>query len=188
MVNRACSQAAEYHLLPHLLVHGALCRVSHLLVEWHLNAEPSPRRLDALALRLGLRMLLERGCPVPPRIIEHEEPESTNLHVGVAGLAELSRAHETNGSDPSSTFYGSRWEQTHAAVRNVSAQSRRAHARLDPYPVSSYRYHEALGHGLQRTQQLAAEHSARGIYAYQQAVVLDWRRLTGSLWSWLGLG
>ena len=25
-VNRACSQAAEYHLLPHLLVHGALCR------------------------------------------------------------------------------------------------------------------------------------------------------------------
>ena len=58
----------EYNLLPHLLTSGVLCRVSHLLVEWHLARVEKERRLAAISLRHALRLLLERGCTVAPHV------------------------------------------------------------------------------------------------------------------------
>ena len=55
-------EGAEYDLLPHLIVSGALCRATHLLVEWHLNKLPYSRRLRFLGLRLSFDELLTKGC------------------------------------------------------------------------------------------------------------------------------
>jgi hypothetical protein len=55
-------EGGEYELLPRLLVRGALCVVSVLRVEWHLNFRLPPKRLSGEALRLGLQSMLSTGC------------------------------------------------------------------------------------------------------------------------------
>ena len=96
-------EVAEYDLLPHLLLSGALCIPTHLLVEWHLNALPPPRRLAGLALRLGFDELLKTGCATSdhgsgPRVTVHDDFDVNNEFAEVPGLAELHRRH--NGTWP----------------------------------------------------------------------------------------
>ena len=64
-------EGAEYSLLPHLLVSGALCLVDYLHVEWHAIALPEDDLLTGLALRQNLASLLA-ACPTPPRRLSHE--------------------------------------------------------------------------------------------------------------------
>ena len=90
-------EASEYALLPKLLVSGALCGVSHILVEWHLNALPAERRLTGLALRLAFDSLLSHGCtnrPTPVPVVQHDEDKLNNFGERVPGLAELLQRHE----------------------------------------------------------------------------------------------
>jgi FkbM family methyltransferase len=89
-------ESAEYYVLPHLLTHGALCLVDHLLVEWHLNAMPSSRRLAGVGLRLTLEDTLMHGCPrnLRPRVVEHDVPYETNGGITVPGLAKEATSHE----------------------------------------------------------------------------------------------
>ena len=86
-------EAFEYSLLPWLLLSGALCDVTHFLVEWHLNLRPLGQRLKALALRLSLHSLLEDGCAVPPRALYHEEYPPTNFAVPIPGLHDVLAEH-----------------------------------------------------------------------------------------------
>ncbi len=91
--------------MPHLIVSGALCRATHLLVEWHLNKLPYSRRLRFLGLRLAFDELLTKGCQSSwaarrqanasfPRVIAHDEYASNNFHAKVPGLEELLFAHK----------------------------------------------------------------------------------------------
>lgn len=87
-------EGAEFALLPHLLTTGALCALTHLRVEFHLNSLPPRERLDGVALRLGLRHLLRRGCPPAAGIVvEAEEWRPINFGEPVPGLAEEAARH-----------------------------------------------------------------------------------------------
>jgi hypothetical protein len=58
-------EGAEFEVVPHLLVSGALCRVSHLHIEWHATTLLS-RGDEAVAMALGQRLALQHlvrsGC------------------------------------------------------------------------------------------------------------------------------
>ena len=82
-------EAAEYDLLPRLLITGALCRCTFLLVEWHLNALPPERKLQGVLLRNTVDELLTRGCFRPPRLIIHDEDFLNNFGEPIPGLGEL---------------------------------------------------------------------------------------------------
>ena len=88
----------QYDLLPHLLLSGALCIPTHLLIEWHLNALPPARRLAGLALRLGFDELLKTGCAnsahgTGPRVTVQDDFDVNNAYAVVPGLAEIQRNH-----------------------------------------------------------------------------------------------
>ena len=83
------TESAEYDLLPHLLTSGALCDVTFLLIEWHLNAMSPGRRLQGVLLRNALDGLLARGCAAPPRLIIHDEDFLNNFGEAVPGLGGL---------------------------------------------------------------------------------------------------
>ena len=72
-------EAAEYDVLPRLLVTGALCRVDFLLLEWHLNALKPGRRFAGFALRHTIDSLLRAGCSAPPQRVFHDEYFTTNF-------------------------------------------------------------------------------------------------------------
>ena len=86
-------EGAEYDLLPHLLMTGALCRVTHLYMEWHLNIVSPERRLAALALRTALEHMLKSGCAQPPVWVEHDESRSAGLKIGGAPRGGLPPLH-----------------------------------------------------------------------------------------------
>jgi len=88
-------EGAEFTLLPWLLGHGALCRVSHLLVEWHLNKLPMAERLAGVGLRAAFPALLEDGCGAGrgPRAVMHDELAWNNDGVPVPGLRALLGKH-----------------------------------------------------------------------------------------------
>lgn len=79
--------------MPRLLTSGALCRCTHLLIEWHLNALPPSRRLGALAIRHALEPNLRAGCDEPPAFVEHDEYSRNNFFEKVDGLWELALKH-----------------------------------------------------------------------------------------------
>ena len=122
-------EVAEFDLLPHLLLSGALCVPTHLLVEWHLNALPPPRRLAGLALRHGLDELLKRGCATTsdgggPRVIAHDDYLWNNLYAEVPGLAEIQRQH--NGTWPAGCANGKRktcWLQWRKLTEHADAKA-----------------------------------------------------------------
>ena len=64
-------EGGEFRLLPWLLLHGAICHLRYLHLEWHLNRLAVEERLSGLALRLTLHSLLEEGCDVAPAAIFH---------------------------------------------------------------------------------------------------------------------
>ena len=58
-------EGAEFAILPSLLLSHALCRLTHLHVEWHIPSLAHVSPADAaggIGLRVGLETLLERGC------------------------------------------------------------------------------------------------------------------------------
>ena len=55
-------EGGEAALLPKLLVSGALCFVSYLRVEWHLNVLPEEQRLSIVSLKHALRSMLTHAC------------------------------------------------------------------------------------------------------------------------------
>jgi len=89
-------EAAEYDLLPRLLITGALCRCTFLLVEWHLNALPPERRMQGVLLRNALDKLLARGCFRPPQLIIHDEDFLNNFGEPIPGLSELAARYQVN--------------------------------------------------------------------------------------------
>ena len=86
-------EGLEYSLLPWLLLEGAICRLSHLRIEWHLVAQPIRNRLEGLALRHSIGGLLRHGCTSPPLMIEHEEFAANNFAFPVPGIQELATWH-----------------------------------------------------------------------------------------------
>jgi FkbM family methyltransferase len=86
-------ESLEFSLLPWLLVQGALCDVTHLLIEWHLNLLPLGQRLSGLGLRLGFGALLQEGCATPPRAVYHDEYVPNNFGVPVPGLQDVATEH-----------------------------------------------------------------------------------------------
>ena len=89
-------EAAEYDLLPRLLITGALCRCTFLIVEWHLNALPPARKLEGVLLRNAFDGLLARGCFRPPRLIIHDEDFLNNFGEPIPGLGELAARYQVN--------------------------------------------------------------------------------------------
>lgn len=90
-------EGAEYTVLPRLLTAGVLCRVSHLIVEWHLAQASEAERLACLSLKLSLSLMLERGCASPPQVL-HEEFRAMNAEVQVPGLLEEAMVHAPPGN------------------------------------------------------------------------------------------
>ena len=121
-------EGAEYEVLPHLLLTGALCLVRYLVVEWHLNALPEPQRRAGLGLRLSLPMLLRAGCRHAPPVLYEDDALDThtnrsaaartinNHDVVIPGLAELVRKFAPDAS-AGSVFNRRRWEELHKELR-----------------------------------------------------------------------
>jgi len=89
-------EAAEYDLLPRLLITGVLCRCNFLIIEWHLNALPPERKLEGVLLRNAFDRLLARGCFRPPRLIIHDEDFLNNFGESIPGLGELAARYQVN--------------------------------------------------------------------------------------------
>lgn len=89
-------EGSEYLVLPRLLGTGALCRVSHLIVEWHLERLTMEKRLAGLALKLSLRSQLASGCRTPPKVL-FEEFRPLNYGVMVPGLLDEAVLHTDPG-------------------------------------------------------------------------------------------
>ena len=87
----------EYELLPWLLMQDALCRLSYINIEWHLNRHSIEKRLAGLGLRLALNSLLARGCKSPPKLVHNEEYEPNNQAIPVPGLQDISIRHSRWG-------------------------------------------------------------------------------------------
>ena len=91
-------EGAETQLLQGLLVTGALCTVSVLRVEWHLNYLPKEKRLASVSLRHSLRSTLRNGCEAGALVVEDEEFRPLNFGSPVPGLLEESLRHMGNGT------------------------------------------------------------------------------------------
>ena len=105
-------EGGEADLLSYLLVKEALCTLSHLRVEWHLNAMPEEQRLGIVALRLGLRDLITRGCHISGRtesqvVVEDEEYRPLNFGKVVPGLVEEAVRHMQTRSVAGESMHGS---------------------------------------------------------------------------------
>ena len=103
-------EGAEVALLSHLLTSGALCHLSHLLVEWHLNYLPPETRLSALSFRHALNATLHAGCARPPTLV-HDEFPPNNAGEVVPGLLHVARLHNliVNGTRAPYAEYRRKW-------------------------------------------------------------------------------
>lgn len=80
-------EGAEYAIVPRLIATGAICRVRHLLIEWHLNALPPHERLAGLGLRFSFEHLVRAGCAGQDDWrVEHDEHNKNNFGEAVHGL------------------------------------------------------------------------------------------------------
>lgn len=122
-------EGGEYAVLPRLVTSGALCRLTHLLIEWHLNALPPPQRLGAVAMRHSLDATLRSGCAAPP-FVQHHEYEPNNFFLAVPGLDAEARRHTLSfvqaggwgaGAEAGVAKGIRKWEQTHAVASGQSA-------------------------------------------------------------------
>lgn len=97
-------EGAEYNLLPHLLVRGALCQLDYLVIDWHLNSLPEARRFAGLGLRHSLGATAREACRGRALEIEHEEFRPINFGKPVPGLLNETVRHvhegETRGELP----------------------------------------------------------------------------------------
>ena len=80
-------EGAEFAIVPRLIATGAICRVRHLLIEWHLNALPPHERLAGLGLRFSFEHLVRAGCAGQDDwLVEHDEHHKNNFGEVVDGL------------------------------------------------------------------------------------------------------
>ena len=119
-------EGAEYSVLPRLLLTRALCTVSHLHVEWHLNSTPPSERLAALGLRHTLGHVLSRGCRMPPHAVAHEEGASTN-NEPIPGLREEVEKRRNGSSTlafhPVHKYKQQAWSAAHERVHNSTTDT-----------------------------------------------------------------
>ena len=108
-------EGAEYSLLPHSLITGAICHLSVLRVEWHLTSLPSAERLGGLGLRLGLRQTILSGCAgkgawvgssVSNLVTEDEDYVPMNSGVPIPGLLAEAALHEPVGRTQGEVEHG----------------------------------------------------------------------------------
>ena len=88
-------EGEEFNLIPWLLTRGILCRLSYLVIEWHLNRVPPPKRLAALGVRLSFNSLLQIGCDHPPIAVHHDDFQANNLAVPVPGIQRVAMEHSS---------------------------------------------------------------------------------------------
>ena len=102
-------EGIEYTLLPFLLTSGALCRFSHVRIEWHLVAQAIPERFESLALRHSIGRLLRLGCAVAPQLLEHEEFPANNFAFPVPGIQEVAALHTIWAGSKAGGIHTSTW-------------------------------------------------------------------------------
>ena len=111
----------EFTLLPWMLLNGALCGVSFLLIEWHLATTAPEQRLAGLGLRLAFDGLLRDGCAQPPLAVLHDEFAANNLNTPVPGLRELLEQREPYY--PPSRWTAGVWSKDEAHLRARKAEA-----------------------------------------------------------------
>jgi FkbM family methyltransferase len=77
-------EGAEYDLLSRLISTRALCRLSFLLIEWHLHNLATEKRATGLAMKEGLKSVLASTCGTPPKIVHDDMP--LNNYQNIDGL------------------------------------------------------------------------------------------------------
>ena len=124
-------EGAEYDLLPHLLVRGALCLVDFLVIDWHLNSLPEARRLAGIGLRHSLGATVRGACTGRALQIEHEEFRPIN--VSRASQTWVWRSHWLLLTVPSNHL--AVWNaRAGAAQRDRTPHARGRHARRAAAP------------------------------------------------------
>ena len=127
-------EGAEYTLLPHLLRTGALCNISHLIIEWHLNALPPEERLAALGQKLSLQRTVSSACGAgrAPHIA-HAGWIGNNEGALVPGLSKEASLHSGGAGGHFRADFKSRWDRAHGRGgshehegRNQEERTRRA--------------------------------------------------------------
>ena len=106
-------ESAEFDVLPALLARGVLCELTHVYVEWHLNAIDASRRLAGVGLQLGIEETLRRGCSGggPAFGSEPTAFETNNLWVPVPGLDEEAERHRSGVKGHGAEFL--HWKNAH---------------------------------------------------------------------------
>ena len=136
-------EGAEYEVLPHLLLTGAICHIRYLIVEWHLNALPASQRLAGLGLRLALPQLLRAGCRHAPPIVYEDDDlrnenstRTTNNHdVDIPGLAALA-ASFAPGDTHGSAHNRQRWDALHKQLQAGQLRPPRQASAVRPEEVA----------------------------------------------------
>ena len=103
-------EGGEYRLIPTLIRRGTFCGLSHIIVEWHLNAMPPRHRLSCLGLRLSFDWLVRNSCE-QDIFIAHSEYFVNNEFEHVPGLWREVQRH--NRSAHPLGLSESRWEAVH---------------------------------------------------------------------------
>lgn len=113
-------EGAEYALLPYLIRRGTLCYVTHIIVEWHLNAIAPSERLGALGQRLALEATIRNSCAgsFSPLIV-HAGYHDNNEGTRVPGLVDEVGRHERQPQ-------AQPWESMHARHAKERASVRSA--------------------------------------------------------------
>ena len=114
MAGHSDVEGAEYELLPHLIRQGTLCHVTHLIVEWHLNAISPTERLAALGQRLALETTIRSSCGgghLAPLVV-NVGYEGNNEGTTVPGLQDVVSRHEQR-HQLHAAWARRRWESTH---------------------------------------------------------------------------
>lgn len=86
-------EGSEYRLIPSLIRLGTFCELSHLIVEWHLNAMPPKQRLTCLGLRLSFDWMVRMSCGRNISIA-HSEYFANNEFEHIPGLWREALRHD----------------------------------------------------------------------------------------------
>lgn len=119
-------EAAEYKVLPRVLLSGLACGIGFWFVEWHMNALPLERRLDGMLLRHAMDGLLVGACSERHLVIEHDDA-FVNNNGQVPGLSNLATAYQ-NRSVHAELLALRRSSRPQRATKRMKASPRKARA------------------------------------------------------------
>mgnify|MGYP006089867919 CR=1 FL=1 len=121
-------ESAEFDILPALLARGVLCELSHVYVEWHLNALNASRRLSGVGLQLSLADSL-RGCGRvdggPEYAFERSYFDNNNRYVPVPGLDDEAERHKPPPKKAGLLSNFMNWKKVH---KDLAGRSRNPNA------------------------------------------------------------